>query len=231
MLSSLVIAILLDSAFFVRWKHIDEFIEEPFFLTFKKFSKNSNLNPENREDEIFNVKSSSNAWKPNKDMNALMKTSLPKNKTKIIYNSYDPYFFEICSNPIYIKKFHEYNLISIKTIEKVKYAQKNWKKIDNDLKTDYLLQVGFEVGGKLLNKLWRPNKQIKNIIDYYVKNVFVNYYVIGIQFRVEFLNDAFGSSDIPTFINCALHLEQKVLKENLNFYQTYKGKLGKLNIN
>jgi hypothetical protein len=223
MLSSLVLAILSDSAFFIQWKFIEKFIEEPFYLTFKKFSKKSLFNPEYKNNEIYYVKASSNAWKHDKDMEMLIKTSLPKNKTRIIYNSYDPYFFEICSNPNFIKKLHEYRLVDISTIEKVYYIQNNWENISNDFKTDYLLQVGFEVGGNLLNKLWRPNAQLKKKIDYYLKNIFINYYVIGIQLRVEFLNDKIGSSDISTFIDCACNLEKKVLKENIKFNQIYKG--------
>lgn len=219
MLSSLILAILTDSAFFIRWKYIDKFIEEPFYLTFRKFNEKTLLNPEFKKTEIFYAKASPNVWKLHKDMENLIQTSLP-NKTRIIYSDYDPYFFEICSNPKFIQKLHEYNLVDIETVKKVNYIKNNWKSVDKDLKTNYLLHVGFEVGGKLLNKLWRPKTNIKNIIQNYVKNIFLNYYVIGIQFRVEFLNDL---QDIPTFFECALTLEQKILQENLKFNQRYQG--------
>ena len=104
MLSSLVIAILTDSALIIRWKEIDKYIEEPVYKAFYDFSNQSNeFNANFRSEDIYRP-SANASWQKNKDMNQLIKTLIPLNKTRIAYNSIEPLFFEICSNPAYYDK-------------------------------------------------------------------------------------------------------------------------------
>ena len=156
MLSSLVIALVTDSAFIVRWERINNHIREPFLKTFHDFSSeknefNINYNPGNVIHPI-----GSFGWKMTKNMDNLIKTSLPKYKNRFLYRIPEAYFFELCSNPDYYNKFYYYGLVSRETILKAHEITYNMKygllNYTSEYKQDIILQVPFEVGGNLLNK-------------------------------------------------------------------------------
>ena len=88
-------------------------------------------------------------------------------------------------------------------------------------KRNTILQVSFEVGGNLLNKMWKPKEQLMNKINYYVDNVFKGYFVIGIQLRTLyfFIHLSLRNS----FINCSLEIEANISKTYPNFNSKYKG--------
>ncbi len=60
---------------------------------------------------------------------------------------------------------------------------------ENEKRSELLLRVGFEVGGNLLNRMWKPKPFIQKMIDYYLENIFMDSYVIGLQIRYDFLYD------------------------------------------
>jgi len=62
-----------------------------------------------------------------------------------------------------------------------------------------------------LNRLWIPNENIQKTIDYYLNEKFKSNYVIGIQFRTEFLklHDKFDQA-AQSLIDCALKIETNV---------------------
>ena len=59
---------------------------------------------------------------------------------------------------------------------------------DNE-KLNFVLMIGYEVAGNLLNKMWIPKNDIINTVNYYLNNIFFDYYIIGIQLRYDYLND------------------------------------------
>lgn len=118
---------------------------------------------------------------------------------------------EMSTNPAYFEKIEYYNLASQVTIKNAMDSIKYNK--SDDEKMDSLFQIGFEVGGNLLNKFWLPKKSLMNVLDYYSSKEFNNSYVIGIQLRHQYLD---MQNDLPKFYNCALELEEnfKLLNKN-----------------
>jgi hypothetical protein len=120
---------------------------------------------------------------------------------------------ELCCNPIYYDQILNYKLASNETVELAKKAVSN-KKLSETQKQEYLFKVGFEVGGNLLNKFWRPNRYIRDKVDFYLEKEFKDNFVIGIQLRYFYLNRLF---DTMKFIDCALQIENEHgLKNNFN---------------
>ena len=74
-----------------------------------------------------------------------------------------------------------------------------------------LSQIGFEVGGNLLNKYWIPNYKFNDDFEKY-NSIFKENYVVGLQIRTEFLN----SDDIEIFTKCAFGIEKNYLNKNTN---------------
>jgi hypothetical protein len=81
------------------------------------------------------------------------------------------------------------------------------------------VKVGFEVGGNLLNKLWKPQPNITKEIDRYVNEIFRNHFIIGIQIRSEYITDPI---DTKTFLNCANEIEANLTLTNQNQNKSVK---------
>ena len=225
MLTSFVIAIITDSALIIRWNHISKYIKEPFNLTFNDFSKQNNeLNVDYNSSEFFQPQTAF-PWQKTKNMDILIKTQIPINRTRFFYNSIDPLFFELCSNPNYYEKFYNFGLIRLETMEKALNVTKNMSLYSPDEKSNSILMIPFEVGGNLLNKFWIPNDEIMKNVNHYVENVFKDYFVIGIQLRYQYLVD---SIDTNSFLKCALEIEKNLTmnnnsNDNDSFSKKYKG--------
>ena len=222
MLTSLVIALITDSAFVVRWIDIDRYIQEPLFKTFHNFSKRNLLNAKYKPKIGFTANSTF-SWLLYKNMSRLIQTNIPINETRYFYSAIEPYFFELCSNPIYYDKFLHYELVNIKTIKIARNIIKNSRSYSNDYQADHILKIGYEVGGNLMNKFWIPKPYLMNIVNHYVNDVFYGYYIIGIQLRYEFLDD---QQDTEAFIKCALKLESEFfdkLSKKKIYINIYKG--------
>ena len=199
-LTSLLIAILTDSALLVNWKHIDKFIDEPMYQTFNRFDHVMNeFNVEFNTQDIYFFKIIKS-----KHMNESINTVIPFNYTRMFYDSVDSrYFFEICSNPIYYDKFLSYDLVRNETISQA-MIKLNDPFSNDDIKLNKLFKIGFEVGRNLLNKFWLPKQTIQNVLDYYLETKFGSNYVIGIQIGS---NSMANNDDL--LVNCALELEKK----------------------
>lgn len=142
-LTSLIIAILTESQLVVKWKYIDKFITPPFNLNLFENITDNGIEFKNKSIHF----DSSQAWSLNKNINALMNTVIPlKGYLRYFYNSIDPFFMEICSNPLYFKTFLHYNLASRDTISKALNVISNKNSSQLELK-EKLFKVGFEVGG------------------------------------------------------------------------------------
>ena len=152
------------------------------------------------------------AWAVKKNIQKIIKTKLPYEYSYFYYESVSPFFFELCTNPIYYDTWLVKNLTTNKTIHEARTALIKTNSTSEELH-DKLFRIGFEVGGNLLNKYWLPRKYLLDKInDLYEKNFKMNY-VIGIQFRTIYLDI---NKDIDTFIKCALDVENKYLKINKN---------------
>jgi hypothetical protein len=220
MLTSLVIALLTDSAFIIRWEHIDLYIQEPFYKSFYDFGhEKSDFNAEYFKKNMFRPKALS-AWTLYRNMSILIKTTVPLNMKRILYDDYDPYFFEICSNPIYYRKLLNYGLVSQETVLKAFEVTKNMSNFNDEEKQNYILKVPFEVGGNLLNKIWIPRNHILNKINYFVNNLFNGYYMIGIQLRYFYIQDPY---DTYNFLNCVVEIENNLYKNETYLRSNYKG--------
>ena len=220
MISSLVIALLTDSAVIIRWKYINELIEEPLDSAFATFDSENDFNACYKNETIKWI-TTRQGWEKNKTLNKFIYTYIPTKPRRFLYNRYDPYFFEICSNPIYYEKLKHYQLASAETINDALtklYADGNFS---NNDKLNSVLQVGYEVGGNLLNKMWIPKKNLRDRVEYYYDSYFKGYYVIGIQLRYHYIDD---KADTPTFLNCAKQLETELFASlGDSFNSTYKG--------
>ena len=224
LLSSLVIALVTDSAFIVRWTKIDDHIKEPFFKTFYNFTDQQNefnidFNPSN----VVHPKDIM-GWQRKRNMDSLIKTSLPLNKTRFLYRDIEAYFFELCSNPEFYEKFYNYGLVSQETMLKAREIifsiNNKSSNYTSEIKQDVILQVPFEIGGNLLNKIWIPKDHIMNKVNHYVNTVFKNYYMIGIQLRYQYIKDPL---DTYKFLNCSFGIEENLTKTIPNFELKYKG--------
>jgi hypothetical protein len=232
LITSLLISILTKSALVIRWDYIDKYIEEPLYLSFFKFNGNDEFNGEYRKDMIYYPQPSKYAYQKYKNMDELINTKIVENRTRILYNSNRAFFFEICTNPIYYDALLELDLTKSETINKAKNISKNLAQYSNDIKMRVFLQIGFEVGGNILNYFWKPKRELQNLINYYHQTEFIGNYVIGLQIRIEFLQnniktyayqneDQFHKKILNEFIKCASNLEDN-LTNNSYFIREYK---------
>ena len=218
MLSSFVIALVTDSAIVINWDRIHEFIQEPFENTFNKYqNQNNEFNYKYNSGNILTL-SSTNQWSKHKDMKSLINTRVPQDKYRFFYNSYNAYFFELCCNPIYYEKFFHYGLVTRDTIDKALNATKNMSVNSNQMNQNLIIQVGYEVGGNLLNKIWKPKPTIQNQINFILNSSFKDYFVIGIQLRYQYISD---NEDTSKFVNCAMMIETNLTNSIQN--RKYKG--------
>lgn len=207
-LSSLVIAILSDSGLLVEWPEIDKYVNPPLKNLFFKFDPESEFSPyyKNKTLNFEQPGETQNTWKSVKDLEFLRDKSIPFNAKRIVYQANYPFFFDLCANPVYYAKLVYFGLVKKRTAIK---AYSAFYDLNTNLtyqeKLESVLSVGFEVGSVLLNRIWKINSTIQADIDTIYKNNFLNHFVIGIQFRHEYLDE---SIDTQKFIDCALHIEK-----------------------
>ena len=219
-----MVAILTDSALIIRWHHVEEFFEEPlkssFSASYFETFPTSDLNPKYKPANLFKLKPKQ-GWLVHKNLSALLNTSLPLNSTRFYYSDIMAYFFEICSNPTYYEKLASYSLVDADTVNKTVQAL-NDKGASEDFKLNSVLQVGYEVGGNILNKMWIPKLNLRERIDVYFRQQFKDFYVIGIQLRFRYLD---SKKDTLAFIKCAMLIEHEVKSKigEDTFFSYYKG--------
>ena len=219
-----MIAVLTNSAVVIRWPQIANYIEEPLDSAFASFAADSEFNSDYQRDKLY-VTSAQQSWLKSKSLSKLVRTFVPLTKRRIYDDKQSAYFFEICSNPLYYAKLQKYGLVSKRTVDNaiVKlYDDNACKSCSDDDKLNSVLEVGYEVGGNLLNRLWIPKKPLHDRIEYYFNSEFKSYFVIGIQLRYHYLDD---NKDTPKFIECAESIEKNVIAliGQTNFAKSYKG--------
>ncbi len=202
-LSSLLSAIITDSALVVIWPKINKFIQEPFESVFieniQSFTRRSL-----HSDFIFEIKPTC-YWNTMKNMIEISKTSLPNDHSVYLYQDIRAYFYELASNPIYYKKMYRYGLVSKETLNKSIQSFAT-RAMSQHEKNEAILNVGFEVSSNLLSLFWKPVDYIQKKIDDIVQKEFKNNFVIGIQLRYQFMT----LDDTQKFIDCAIYLEKSI---------------------
>ena len=218
-ISSQLIAILTDTNLFVVWKirgsnlTINNYIEPPLNNRFTIINEQIKFNHD------LCYLAPRQAWLLNKNTTLLTNTEIKKDCMIYTYPNISAYFMELCCNPVYYDKILKNNLASKKTVQLAKKAISN-ENMSETQKQEYLFKVGFEVGGNVLNKFWKPKSYIRDKVEFYVKNEFKENFVIGIQLRYYYLNKLF---DTMKFIDCALQIEEEFnLKASLSKKKKFK---------
>ena len=62
-------------------------------------------------------------------------------------------------------------------------ALNNYEQFKNEELQRRVLNVAFEIGGNILNRIWTPNQDMKNLVSHYVERHFTNNFVIIVLFR------------------------------------------------
>ena len=207
-LSSFLIALLTNSSLVIKWKEIESYVDLPIRVFDNNITRDEGLSKEEFAKKFYHA-NPAQSWSRTKNIEALMKTNVPETPLRYLYHEIGPYFMEICSNPIYFSKFTYYNLVNNETINLALEVISNKKSTHID-RQEKIFKVGFEVGGNLLNRFWRPIKSIMNDVKRFKEKYFQNYFVIGFQLRFHYLN----KNDTNKFISCALEIERKYLFEN-----------------
>ena len=221
LLSALTIAILSDSAMLAEWPQVDKYVEEPLDAFFTSFSGPTDLNTNHSPSTVYHP-SARQPWSKRKDLRQLTKTFLPLDERRFRFDSYNAYFVELCSNPVYYSKLQHYGLVSKATVEGALTSLYDPRRsYAEDERVDSVLQIGFEVGGNLLNRLWVPKRILRDRIEHYWTSGLKGYYVIGIQIREYYLS----ALDRPLFVDCAHDIEKSVTTAmgNETFASKYKG--------
>ena len=208
MLTALTISVLIDAEFICLWPNIDKYIEEPFKSSFRN-KTSFNITAIANMSEVYRPRMMS-AWNIQKDMKLVVKSRIPEQFAYIYYAEFNAYFFELCSNPIYYDKLLQFNLVKTDTIKEARAVLES--NIDNSEQLhNSLFRIGFEVGGNLLNRHWRPKKYLLAQVEQLYENKFTGNYVIGMQIRTHYLD---VEKDVNVFIKCAIQLENAYLKMN-----------------
>ena len=218
-ITSFVLAVLTDSALIVHWQEVSAFIHEPFKDTFRNFTGlDTEFNFNYKRAEVYNFSWTGNAWHIKKDAARLVQTEVPTNEKRVFYYGIEAQFFSICANPVYYDKLHEYGLVDKSTIDHARDVMQPSSNATSEDKAAGVLQVGFDVGGNFLRKLWRPKSTMRSLIDHFYNTFFKGNYVIGMQLRTEFLKGYPNASKI--FTDCAFDLEHELAATSVKWFVT-----------
>ena len=209
-ISSMLISLLSDSALIIQnWDQVKTYVNLPF-NPFYKTNESNHLNDEFEPEKIYQFHSR-NMWRCEKDLNE--KVYIPSEYNRFRFQTYSALFMELSANDLFYDRFLEFNLVSTETISRARDALKKTD-LNNTQRLDCLLQVGFEIGGNILNQLWIPNNSILDYVEYFYNKEFKGYYVIGFQLRFEYLEKE-AKKDINKFLNCAKKIEKDYIRSNV----------------
>ena len=208
-ISSMLVSLLSNSALIIQnWDEAKAYVNLPFNPFFKT-NESNDLNDEFEPEKIYQFHSR-NMWRCEKDLDE--KVYIPNEYTRFRFQTYSALFMELSANDLFYDRILEFNLASTETIARARSALKKTNS-NKSQRLDYLLQVGFEVGGNILNQLWIPNSSILDYVDYFYNKEFKGYYVIGFQLRFEYLENE-AKKDINKFLKCAMKIEKDYIRSN-----------------
>jgi hypothetical protein len=216
-ISSALISILLDCQLVLDWKSKEDLYVEPPLNLFDKVHVNDGFNSTSAN-QIYFLPHASYEFRSVKLIHKLIEKpyELPQNYMRYVHGRVGPLFPEISANVIYYKKLKRYNLARNETLNEAFTALKNNGNYSKNELQRRVLNVAFEVGGNILNKMWTPNEEIKSEIKFYVEKFFSKHFVIGLQMRAGDSNYLDETKDHLKFIDCALQIEQDHILKNGN---------------
>jgi hypothetical protein len=159
-ISVFVLAVLSDRAFLVPdWHAIDRYIEEPFNKSlspthsglFSQYFNNSGPTKVGRfhvHDVTFNVKKAVS----NMTSVTIENSGVNSSVARVRICDVDPYFFALCSNPLYYQKLYNLGLVERATIDDARHKLNNPNIYAPNVQLESILRVGFEVGGTFLSQ-------------------------------------------------------------------------------
>ena len=206
-ISTIVIGVLTDSAVLLNtWPQVKPLVKEPLYRSFHLFNDSSEF------DVYMHAPNDTFYWPTveyhiNKSIDRLINTTIPAFNKRIRYDQSAAGFMSICANPMYYAKLYANGLVSAKTIEDAREKINNTK-LAYEERLNAALQVGFDVGSYILRTLWHPQDNLAKVVEkFYAKHFTEDTYVIGLQWRNEFMG---GKYDIPAFVKCAEMIENHV---------------------
>ena len=147
---------------------------------------------------------------------------IPENYTRYVFGSGRPLFTEISANIRYYDKFKYYKLARKETLDEAYKALNNYEQFKNEELQRRVLNVAFEIGGNILNRIWTPNQDMKNLVSHYVERHFTNNFVIGFQMRAADSGYLDEAKDYLKFISCAHEIEKEFLLKSKKLETTFK---------
>ena len=163
---------------------------------------------------------SPNCWIAKKNFATLI-TEFPVDfETLYIPRCYEAVFFEYGCNPKYYQRLLDLNLVDLEIVKKAENAISNSLSTSNDAKIEVLFRVGFDFGHRVLNHLWIPNARVQVVIQEHLKRDFDGYFVIGVQFRYEYLDK--DEAETNHFLGCVAQAEADIVRSNQNMNKTVK---------
>ncbi|CAF0917356.1 unnamed protein product, partial [Brachionus calyciflorus] len=217
-LTALVLGVLTESAVIIKWPGIEQFINTPLKNIFYDYPQTSqfNINYKNKSNNFYFQSDYEYSWKYKKNLDYLLNYDLKTNSNRIVIEKVDALFFPICAKEKNFQKLHNYGLLSKERLKIAQNALYNELELSDSDRINDLYMVGFEVAGNLLNLVWKIQPNLQKEIDKIYHEEFYNYFVIGIQFRFEFLK----KSDISKFIECANFIEKKNNVKKVKWFVT-----------
>jgi hypothetical protein len=204
--TAFLVALVTDSAVIINMASIGQYIQEPLY---KCFQENSSIN--NELSYLYDPQSvydmpvsfTNVSYKVKKDLTQLY-LNIPKGYDRYRFAGYGlALYYEIACNRQYFNTFLFYGLVKPSTIENalaVLDSPEFNKSTDQAINTMY--SIGFEVAHNILENFWQPMPSIQREVKEFVSKYFNGHFVIGMQFRFEFL----FWSDVELFFQCAKSL-------------------------
>lgn len=124
----------------------------------------------------------------------------------------------MAGNLKYAQKLANYGFVSSETVQKASQSLEDASLTNND-KVEQLLLIGVEFASHILNNYWHLKPNISEKVNTFVRDKFKSYFIIGLQIRIEFLNE----NETESFVKCALSIEEAEKRNNvLGINQTFK---------
>ena len=144
LVSAFIVAIATHSAFIVSWPDIHKYIEEPFEKCFfSNFSAQNELNYKYFKNETFSFPyMTHNSFKVKKDFSLLYQHIVPSKRTRYVFGSIGPLYYELACNETYFQTYLDYGLVSKKTIAKASKVLKQKELETNAYNLNALYRIG-----------------------------------------------------------------------------------------
>jgi hypothetical protein len=200
--NAFVVALLTSSAVIINMTEIERHIQEPLYKCFQESSAiNNELSYLFSPERVYMMPMATKiSYNPKKNLSQLY-LDIP--------GGYDRYAFkgkglslylELACNREYFNTFLFYGLVRPDTIENALTVLDSPDVYKNsDEMVNKMYRVGFELAHSILNIFWQPVPTIQQEVDEFVTKYFEGNFVIGMQFRFEFMD----WNDTELFFQCA----------------------------